>query len=138
MNKLYISNISYEASESELQSLFAPYGKIKEVKIIYETKVIRGEKRRRSKGFGFVEFETSAEAQLGLGLNGFDFMGRELFVTVADARSSQAAQRAAAGAGGGAQVKTMQDRTRFEVRCANCGQKHEHVCKEGLVENGTE
>ena len=68
-NKLYVGNLSYGVTKSQLEELFANYGEIKEVKII------------KGKGFGFVEMSTQLEAvKAKETLDGSDFEGRSLKV----------------------------------------------------------
>jgi RNA recognition motif-containing protein len=55
--KLYVGNLAYSTTEEDLQALFAQAGKVKSVAIIKDRDT------GRSKGFGFVEMETQAEAQ---------------------------------------------------------------------------
>jgi cold-inducible RNA-binding protein len=73
---LYIGNINYKASESDLSSLFGEYGQVKSVKII--------EKDGLKKGFGFIEFEAEEAAKNAQNaLNNKEFMGRNLRVDFA-------------------------------------------------------
>jgi RNA recognition motif-containing protein len=55
--KLYVGNLAYSTSEEDLRTLFAQAGTVKSVTIIKDRDT------GRSKGFGFVEMETQAEAQ---------------------------------------------------------------------------
>lgn len=91
-NKLYVGNISYHVDEGSLEKEFANFGSVKSVKIIteYET--------GRSKGFGFVEMETSDEAQEAIkNLDGKEFGGRSMRVNVARERTDN---RSGGGGGG--------------------------------------
>ena len=68
-NKLYVGNLSYGITSSQLEELFANHGEVKEVKII------------EGKGFGFVEMSAQSEAMKAKeALDGFDFEGRTLKV----------------------------------------------------------
>jgi RNA recognition motif-containing protein len=71
-SKLYVGNLEYSVLDSELKTLFASYGEVKDVKII------------EGKGFGFVEMSNPTEAENAKnGLNGTEFKGRTLKVDVA-------------------------------------------------------
>ena len=77
-NKLYVGNLSYEATESDLQSLFAKAGTVQTVSIV------RDRDTGRARGFGFVEMASEAEAQSAI--SQFDqqpFGGRNLTVNIA-------------------------------------------------------
>ena len=76
--KLYVGNLSWNASEGDLTSAFEPFGDVQEVKIVIDRDT------NRSKGFGFVKFASDEEAQLAIKqLDGTEFMGRNLNVSVA-------------------------------------------------------
>ena len=89
--KLYVGNLSYNATEEELRSLFAKYGTIQ------TAEVIKDRFTGQSKGFGFVEMSTGEEAQKALELNGSDFLGRN--INVSEARPQE--RRPGGGSGGG-------------------------------------
>lgn len=77
-NKLFVGNISWDATDKDLENLFAEYGEVTSARII--TDKISG----KSRGFGFVEMSSDEEAQAAIeGLNEKDFMGREISVNVA-------------------------------------------------------
>jgi len=78
VKKLYVGNLPYEFSESELEEIFADYGDI-------ESSVIITDKRTgRSKGFGFVEIADDAKAEKAIeDLNGSDVGGRNIVVNAA-------------------------------------------------------
>lgn len=82
MKKLYVGNLSYQTTESELQELFAEAGEIVSVTLITDRDT------GRSRGFGFVEFATEAEAQEAKQrFNGHEFGGRNLKVDEARERA---------------------------------------------------
>ncbi|HEX2226913.1 MAG TPA: RNA-binding protein [Candidatus Binatia bacterium] len=90
--KLYVGNLPYSATEERLQQHFAQYGSVLSARII--TDKFSG----RSKGFGFVEMGSDAEAQKATtALNGTDFEGRN--IVVSEARPQ--AQRPMGSTGGG-------------------------------------
>ncbi len=79
--KLYVGNMSYGTTEETLRNLFAQYGEVASVNLI--TDRYTGE----SKGFGFVEMASDAEADAAIsGLNGRELEGRKLRVDVAQER----------------------------------------------------
>jgi RNA recognition motif-containing protein len=78
---LYVSNLSFHASEEGLRDLFAAYGNVTSAKII--TDRVSGQ----SRGFGFVEMDVTAEAEAAMkGLNNKEIEGRALSVSVAKER----------------------------------------------------
>ena len=76
--RLYVGNLSFEATEAELEDLFKGFGHVRSVEIIYNTRTYR------SKGYAFVEMEQLADAQRAAEvLHGQPFMGREMMVSAA-------------------------------------------------------
>ena len=89
--KLYVGNLSYNVSEGDLQRLFAQAGEVKEVALIMDRAT------HQSKGFGFVEMTTDADAQKAIEMfNEYDLDGRKLIVNIARPRE----ERGAGGGGG--------------------------------------
>ena len=85
MKKVYVANISFNATEQDIRDLFSEYGEIESVKMI--TDKYTGQ----SRGFTFVEMESEDDAKKAISaLNGSTFMGRTL--TVAEARPQQKRQ----------------------------------------------
>jgi RNA recognition motif-containing protein len=83
-NKLYVGNLSYSTSESDLQALFSKAGSVKSVSLITDRDT------GRSKGFAFVEMETQAEAQKAISmLNGTELGERTLTVNMARPREER-------------------------------------------------
>src|ERR1700722_8252817 len=90
--KLYVGNLSYQVDSSELEQLFGAHGQVVSAQIINDRDT------GRSKGFGFVEMSTDAEAQAAVAaLNGQQHEGRAL--TVNEARPRE--ERGGGGGGGG-------------------------------------
>lgn len=90
--KLYVGNLSYDVQNSDLEQLFSQHG------TVASADVISDRDSGRSKGFGFVEMSTDAEAQAAIAaLNGFEHGGRAL--TVNEARPKE--DRKSGGGGGG-------------------------------------
>ncbi len=85
--KLYVGNLPYSVTDSDLQQMFEAYGAVSSAQVIMDRDT------GRSKGFGFVEMGSDAEAQAAIAaLNGKDAGGRSL--TVNEARPKE-------GGGGG-------------------------------------
>lgn len=82
--KLYVGNLSYSTTESELQELFAKAGTVKSVALITDRDT------GRSKGFAFVEMSTQAEAQQAISMfNGSQIGDRSLTVNFARPREER-------------------------------------------------
>lgn len=76
--KLYVGNISFQASEDDLKDLFSKAGEVVSAKLI--TDAATG----RARGFGFIEMSSDAEAQKAISmLNGTSFMERNIIVSEA-------------------------------------------------------
>jgi len=94
--KLYVGNLTYNVNETDLEALFAPFGTVQSAQIIVDRDT------NRSKGFGFVEMETDAQAQAAIqGLNGRDHDGRNLTVNEAKPREARSGGGGYGGGGGG-------------------------------------
>ncbi len=75
---IYVGNLSFDATDEELQTLFEEYGAIS------SASVIKDKFSGKSRGFGFVEMEDKTEAESAIsGLNEYSFMGRTLRVNEA-------------------------------------------------------
>lgn len=82
--KLYVGNLPFNTSDSDLQDLFAQAGMVK------SAQVIRDRASGRSKGFGFVEMNSADEAQNAISMfHGKDFNGRAMTVNVARPREER-------------------------------------------------
>ena len=78
MNKLYVGNLPYSITDSTLSDMFNEYGNIVAANVIVDRA------SGRSKGFGFVEFETAEEANAALeAMNQTELEGRALLVSIA-------------------------------------------------------
>lgn len=76
--KLFIGSLPWSVNDAELKSLFEPYGNVQSAKVITDKQT------RRSKGFGFVEYETEAEASAAINaLNDTEVKGRKIVVSEA-------------------------------------------------------
>jgi cold-inducible RNA-binding protein len=91
--KIYVGNLTYNVNDSDLEALFSPYGTVQSAQIIIDRDT------NRSKGFGFVEMGTDAEAQAAIqALNASEHDGRNLTVNEAKPRE---ARPSGGGYGGG-------------------------------------
>ena len=78
MVNIYVGNLPYTTTEGELQEAFGAYGEVSRVKVVVDRETAR------SRGFGFVEMATDADAEAAIkALNGADFGGRKLIVNKA-------------------------------------------------------
>jgi len=92
--KLYVGNLSYDVDSSALEALFSAHGTVQSAQIISDRDT------GRSKGFGFVEMGSDAEAQAAIAaLNGQENGGRAL--TVNEAKPREERPRGGGGGGGG-------------------------------------
>src|SRR5476649_1740154 len=92
--KLYVGNMSYDMDSSALQQLFGAHGTVQSAEVIADRET------GRSKGFGFVEMGSDAEAQAAIAaLNGQEHGGRPL--TVNEAKPREERPRGSFGGGGG-------------------------------------
>ena len=81
---IYVGNLSYSLSESELQDAFAEFGEVSSAKILSDRET------GRSRGFGFVEMPNQAEGEAAVAqLNGKDVGGRALRVNEARPREER-------------------------------------------------
>jgi len=93
-NKLYVGNLPYTVRDEDLQQAFGEFGTITSAKVMMERDT------GRSKGFGFVEMGSDAEAQAAInGMNGQSLGGRS--ITVNEARPMEARPPRTGGFGGG-------------------------------------
>jgi cold-inducible RNA-binding protein len=94
--KLYVGNLTYNVNDSDLEALFTPFGAVQSAQIIVDRDT------NRSKGFGFVEMDTDAQAQAAIqGLNEREHDGRNLTVNEAKPREARPSSGGYGGGGGG-------------------------------------
>ena len=92
--KLYVGNLAYSIRDNDLEQAFGQYGSVASAKVMMERDT------DRSKGFGFVEMSSEAEALAAIeGLNGHSLGGRAL--TVNEARPMEPRTGGGGGYGGG-------------------------------------
>ena len=82
--KLYVGNLTYETTDSDLQNLFGPFGTVQSAQVIMDRD------SGRSKGFGFGEMNSGDEAQAAItGLHDKETNGRRLTVNEAKPREER-------------------------------------------------
>jgi RNA recognition motif-containing protein len=88
---IYVSNLSFNTNDAELQDLFSKFGAVSSAKVITDRET------GRSRGFGFVEMPSDDEGKDAmLGLNNKEIEGRAMSVSVAKERE----ERSSGGGGG--------------------------------------
>ncbi|GAA6119002.1 RNA-binding protein [Acidovorax sp. FG27] len=93
-NKLYVGNLPYSFRDSDLEQTFSQFGAVNSAKVMMERDT------GRSKGFGFVEMGSDAEAQAAIqAVHGQNFGGRDLVVN--EARPMEPRPPRSGGFGGG-------------------------------------
>ena len=94
--KLYVGNLTYGVTDSTLAQLFEAHGTVQSAQVIMDRDT------GRSKGFGFVEMGSDAEAQAAIqALNGKEVEGRTLTVNEAKPREDRGGGRGGFGGGSG-------------------------------------
>ncbi|MBA4257233.1 MAG: RNA-binding protein [Polaromonas sp.] len=95
-NKLYVGNLPYTVRDEDLQQSFGAFGNVNSAKVMMERDT------GRSKGFGFVEMGSDAEAQQAIaGMNGQSLGGRSLVVNEARPMEARPPRTGGGGFGGG-------------------------------------
>lgn len=94
--KLYVGNLSYDVTSSDLQKVFSEFGTVSSAEVIADRDT------GRSKGFGFVEMGADSEAQAAItGMNLKEINGRCVTVNEARPRPERGAGGGRGGGGGG-------------------------------------
>jgi RNA recognition motif-containing protein len=95
-NKLYVGNLAYSVRDESLQQAFSQFGSVNSAKVMMDRDT------GRSKGFGFVEMGSDAEAQAAInGMNGQPLEGRAVVVNEARPREERPGGFGGRGGGGG-------------------------------------
>ena len=95
-NKLYVGNLPYSVRDSDLEQSFGQFGAVTSAKVMMERDT------GRSKGFGFVEMGSDAEALAAIeGMNGAPLGGRSLVVNEARPMEPRPPRTGGGGGGGG-------------------------------------
>ena len=88
--KIYVGNLSFQTTETEIRELFGQYGEVEEVNLITDRET------GRPRGFGFIEIRDDNAAREAIGaLDGSEFGSRQIKVNEAKPRTDRA------GGGGG-------------------------------------
>ncbi len=91
---MYVGNLSYDATDTDIRSLFEPHGTVTDVFIV------KDRESGRPRGFAFVSMEEKAQMDAAIeALNGEEFMGRNLNIN--EARPREERPRGGGGGGGG-------------------------------------
>ena len=95
-NKLYVGNLPYSVRDGDLEQAFSQFGAVTSAKVMMERET------GRSKGFGFVEMGSDAEAQAAIqGMNGQPLGGRSVVVNEARPMEPRPPRSGGYGGGGG-------------------------------------
>ena len=95
-NKLYVGNLAYSVRDESLQQAFGQFGSVTSAKVMMDRET------GRSKGFGFVEMSSPAEAQAAMNaMNGQPLEGRAIVVNEARPREERPGGGGGYGGGGG-------------------------------------
>ncbi len=95
-NKLYVGNLPYGVRDNDLEQAFSAFGRVTSAKVMMERDT------GRSKGFGFVEMGSDAEAQAAInGMNGQPLGGRAIVVNEARPMEPRPPRSGGFGGGGG-------------------------------------
>ena len=96
MKNIYVGNLPYSTTDTELESLFAQHGQIGRASVVIDRET------GRSRGFGFVEMPNDEEGNKAIeAMNGFDMGGRKLVVNEAKPREPRGFGGGGGGGGGG-------------------------------------
>src|SRR5215203_3370728 len=95
-SKLYVGNLSYDVTSSDLEQMCAQHGTVQTAEVIQDRDT------GRSKGFGFVQMGSDEEAQAAItALNGQEHGGRALTVNEAKPKENRSGGDGGGGGGGG-------------------------------------
>lgn len=97
MSKIYVGNLPFTSVEDELKAVFAEFGAIKEIALIKDRYT------GNFKGFGFITFETQQAAEASLTMDGKNYGGRPMKVSIAregEARTGGGGARRGGNGGG--------------------------------------
>lgn len=95
-NKLYVGNLPFSATETEIEAAFSAFGTVQSINLVTDRDT------GRPRGFGFVEMGSDSEAQAAIeGLDQQELGGRRLTVNVAKPREPRSGGGGGGGFGGG-------------------------------------
>lgn len=111
MKRLFVGNMSFRTTETELRALFEPFGEIGEIHVMTDRDT------GRARGFAFVEMVNDDEAAKAIAaLNGTELDGRGLNVNEARPRPERGAPRGGGGSGRGGRGRFSRDDYRGAAR----------------------
>lgn len=85
---IYVGNLSYKATEGEIQEVFSEYGTVKRVQLLTDRET------GRVRGFAFVEMSSDAEEESAIeALDGAEWMGRDMKVNKAKPRENRSSSQ---------------------------------------------
>lgn len=123
--RLYIGNLSFDATESDLFELFSGVGQVQNVELVANRET------HRSKGFGFIQMTTLDEAKRAVEeLHDKEYMGRKLVVSGAKALPEMRAERSAAPAA------TNESTSESETCCHGEEHCHEEKAEQKVAHEG--
>jgi RNA recognition motif-containing protein len=104
-SRLFVGNLSFQTMENDIQDYFAEAGTVSSVNLMMDK--FTG----KSRGFAFVEFSSTAEAQKAVDMfHNKEFQGRQLTVNIARPREERPPMRSGAGGGGGGYREERRER----------------------------
>lgn len=106
-NKIYVGNLPYQTTETDLQQMFEQFGAIETVNVITDMQT------GRSKGFGFITFSSADSAKNSLTLDGTEVNGRRLVVNEARPRENNGGGGRRSGGGGSGGGRPRQQRREY-------------------------
>jgi cold-inducible RNA-binding protein len=86
-NRIYVGNMPFTYSETDLETTFAEYGDIEQINLI--TDRLTGQ----SRGFAFITFARQASAETALAMNGTEVKGRKIQVSMAKDKDNKRSRR---------------------------------------------
>jgi RNA recognition motif-containing protein len=96
LKNLYVGNLSFQVNSSDLEQLFAEFGEVQSAQVVADRET------GRSRGFGFVEMVSAADAQAAIdGLHDREYQGRRLTVNEARPRAARVGAGSSDGASRG-------------------------------------
>lgn len=95
MKTIYVGNLTFAATEQDVQELFEEVGPVESVKLITDRET------GRARGFGFIEMEDDVAEQAIESLDGKEFQGRNLRVNMAKEKKPRRDNRFGGSRGGG-------------------------------------
>lgn len=94
MESVYVGNLSYDATEEDLKTLFSSVG------VVTKVSIIKDRETGRPKGFAFVEMSSGANEAISQ-INGRELLGRQMKVNMARPKESRPYSPSSASSGGG-------------------------------------